>query len=329
MAYAPTLSTFLDANPCPRVEVLFSELPYGVATVTVFRLAGGREFKLRGAVRAPVAGAFVRLDYEVPFGVDATYRAEMFDPDGTSLGFTSTASITVNETGTWVHNPLNPSGAVRVAFRGNAARDLSRPVEGDVFYPMGRRVGVVVAGQRRGLSGVQLDVVTDTLEQADKVADLLGSYSYTTVPTLCFRVGAFDRVRLPRPLFAAVLDVREQDMTYEIGGSTIAFEMQGDEVAPPATGLFISLLTRADVNAYYSSRLALNNDNLTRLGVNRRYDLASGIAPLPEVSYEYPVGSGLYTSGPAMEAPESGMFLTDGYTEDPAGSRLYKVPGVA
>jgi hypothetical protein len=48
----------------------------------VYRLAAGREYLVRGAVKAPVAGALSRIDFEVPFGVEVTYRAEMFDSAG-------------------------------------------------------------------------------------------------------------------------------------------------------------------------------------------------------------------------------------------------------
>jgi hypothetical protein len=327
MAYAPQLTAYASLSGSgPSVEVFFSSLPSGTASVTLYRSAGGRQYTVRGAVRASTAGQFTRRDGEVPFGVAVSYRAEAFNSSGVSLGFTSPASITVDELGTWVHNPLDPAGAVQVMFRESAARDLSRPTEGDVFYPQGRRVGVVVSGQRRGLSGVRLDVIVDDIESADRLQAMLGDYNSDTVPVLCFRIGAEDRVRLPRPLFAAVMDAREQDLTYVLGGSQIVTEMEGDEVAPPAPGLFISLLIRADVNAFYASRADVDAYNLTRLDVARNYGIADGSAPALE-TIEAPAGSGLYTLGQAQQAPESGMFLTTGFTESPAGSGLYTMGG--
>jgi len=272
--YAPTLTPYLDENPAPRVEVLFNSFASGTTAVTVYRLAQGREFRVRGAVRAATAGSLTRVDNEIPFGIDVTYRAEMFNAAGLSLGYTDSAKIRVNVDSMWVHNPLDPRGAIRAMFRATAARSIARPTEGEVFYPMGRRVGVVIAGQRRGVSEVALDLVVDDVATADAFQAMLGDYASTTVPTLCFRLGSKDRVRLPRPFFAATLDVEEQDQTYAIGGETIAYRVKGDEVSPPAPGLLIPLLTRADLNAYYATRAALKADNLTRLAVNRRYDLA-------------------------------------------------------
>lgn len=257
----------------PAVEVLFNSFAPGTTHVDVYRLAEGREYKVRSAVKAATAGALSRIDSEIPFGIPATFRAEMFDTAGMTLGFTDAATVQVDEPNMWAHNPLNPAGGVKVAFRGNAARDLSRPVDGATFYPQGRRVGVVISGHRRGLQGVTLDIIVDTVEDADKFAALVGDYSTTTVPVLCFRLGANDRVRLPRPLFAAVFDPREQDVNYVLGGSQIAFAMTGDEVSPPAPALVIPLLTRADINAFYATRAAVKADNISRLAVNRRYDL--------------------------------------------------------
>lgn len=273
MAYAPVVTTFLDAAPMPRVEVLFSSFAATTAFVDVYRLAEGREFKVRSAVKASTAGALSRIDHEVPFGVPASYRAEMFTAAGVSLGFTDTTSVTVDCPDMWVHNPLDPSGGVRVAFRDSAARSLSRPVEGDVFYPQGRRVGVVVSGQRRGLQGVALDVIADTVADADKFAALVGGYNSTTVPVLCFRLGASDRVRLPRPLFAAVFDPREEDVTYALGGELIGFSMEGDEVSPPTPALVIPLYRNMDLNAAYATNALLNAAHLNNLAVNRHYSL--------------------------------------------------------
>lgn len=274
MAYAPTLTVSLDASPMPRVEVLFSSFAAGTARVDVYRLAEGREFKVRSAVKAATAGALSRIDYEVPFGVLVTYRAEMFNAVGVSLGFTDTASVTLSTADTWVHNPLDPAGGVRVAFRGDAARDLSRPVRGDTFWPEGRRVGVVISGERSGLRGVTLDIIVDTIGDADRFASLVGDYNTTTVPVLCFRIGAADRVRLPRTLFASVFDPREQDVNYNIGGTQIAFAMTGDEVSPPTPAVVIPLLTNADINAAYATNGLLNADHLTNLSINRHYALA-------------------------------------------------------
>jgi len=274
MANSPTITTYLGANPCPRAEVLFESFAAGTVKVTVYRATGLRRYQVRGAVNAAVAGALTRIDFEIPFGVPVSYWAEQFDAGGLPLGETDKTTATLNCWETWVHNPLDPHGATTVQFRTRAAQSIVRPVEGGVVHPQGRRVGVLVSGQRRGVENVDLTVVTDTIEQVDKLQAMFGDYETSIPPILCIRVGGGDQIRLPRPFFAAVLSASEEQVNYTIGmGEQITTAMAGSEVSPPVPGLFIPLLTRADLNAYYLTRAALSADNPTRLSVNRRYDL--------------------------------------------------------
>lgn len=258
----------------PKVEVLATGLSGSVARVTAYRLSGGRETCVSGIIDVPVAAAGSWVDSEVP-AQQATYRLEYFDSGGVSLGFSEQVSITLGFSGVWMHNPFNPDGAVRVTLLDAAAKSLSRPVPGQIVAPRGRRVGVMVSGPRRGLVGAVFDVYCDSLEKSDQVQAFLGDYTSTTVPVICIRPGVdFSRLRVPSPLFLGVLDIAEEGVDLRAGGQATIQRVQGDEVSRPAPGLFIPLLTRADLNAYYATRSALNADNLTRLAVNRRYDLA-------------------------------------------------------
>jgi hypothetical protein len=273
MSYEAILTPYYDAAPRPRVEVLFESFAPGTARITLYRTAQGRAYEVRGAVNVPVAGAFSRIDLEVPFGVEFGYYAFMVDAAGMSLGATTVSQITMSVAQTWVHNPLDPQGATTVEFRGQAARSLVRPSEGEVVYPMGRTVGVLVSGQRRGLSNVDLTVVTDSVDQVDRLQAMLGGYGSTLPPILCISVGAYDQIRLPRPFFAAVLSASEQDDNYVLGGGMITTEMQGSEVSPPSPGIFISLLKRDDIDAFYPTRADIDAGNATRLDIDRRYEL--------------------------------------------------------
>jgi hypothetical protein len=299
MPYAPTLTAYTDASPCPRVEVFFSSFAPGTATVTVYRSAAGRQYEVRGAVRAATAGALTRIDFEAPFNTAVTYRAEMFDSAGLSLGFTDPGTLGdvidgddfedeftdifpggvigtgLMSSGTWLHNPLNPQGAVEVELAASTGAELSRPVPGQVSYPRGRRVGVILAEPRRGLSGLRMDVRCMTLENADRVQALLGGYDDSAVPVLCIRVGARDNgLRIPRPMFMGTLDILERGMDVRWGGTNTLQEMVGSEAEPPVPGLLIPLLKNADLKAYYATNAALIADNLTNADVSRRYDLA-------------------------------------------------------
>ena len=295
--------TVLDASGTygPRVEVVVTGLG-SVAAITVTRSASGRSHQVRGLVRAPVSGAVSRIDFEVPFNVPVSYRAELFDAAGLSVGFTDAVSLPdvirglapsvllapsaalapgeqVVGTGvvsdyTWMHNPLSPEGAVRVNVLASSAQQLSRPVPGSVLYPRGRRVGVMVSEARRGLSGVVFDVTCESDSDADRVQAMLGDYSSTTVPVLCVRGGRDFEARIAFPLFLGALDIVEEDVNVKWGGGVTNQRISGDEVSPPVPGLFIPLLTYADLNAFYSTYATFNSDNASYLAGSRRYELA-------------------------------------------------------
>lgn len=303
MAYAPTLTPYTDAAPCPRVEVFFDAFAPGTETVTVLRMSGGRTFPVRGAVRAATAGSMTRIDFECPFNMSVAYRAEMLDAAGLSLGFTDTATLgdVVDEllpgddvlpandllpfsevvgqglvsAVTWMHDPLHPAGAVPVELYPSTGAEISRPVPGTISRPRGRRGGVVLAELRQGVSGLRFDVVTTDLATADRVQALLGGEDRTTVPVVCVRLGGDERrLRVPQPLFLGVLDIVEVGLTVRWGGGDTLQKMVGDEVDPPVPGLVVPLLTAADLNVFYATAAALNGDNLTAAAANRRYDLA-------------------------------------------------------
>jgi hypothetical protein len=256
----------------PYVEVLVEDLSPNVSYITIHRIAAGRDFSVRGAIVALVSGALSRIDYEVPFNTSCIYRAEMFDSAGNSLGFTIDGSITYTTTDTWIHNPLNPAGGVKVDLLSTSGNTISHPSSGQLVQPIGRSVGVIVSSGRLGYRGFPLQVSTSTLALADSFAALIGDYTTKTVPVLCVRSGT--PIRIPKPFFISALDPQEIALNIDVGGSVIDWDITGDEVSPPSPGVLVPLLTRADLNAYYATRAALNSDNATRLAVNRRYDLA-------------------------------------------------------
>ncbi|WP_336647519.1 hypothetical protein [Microbacterium sp. MMO-10] len=269
----PTLTAFTDASPCPRVEVFFASFAAGTATVTVYRLAGGREHRVRGAVRAPVSGALSRIDFEVPFGVPVTYRAEQFNAAGISLGFTDSSSVTIDSADSWMHNPLDPAGAARVIIGDETAKTITRPTPGVVSRPKGRVVGVVLSEPRQGVTGLQVLVRTSADADADRVQGMVGDDNMP--PVVCIRLGGDDRrMRVPQPLFLSALSVAEIDVNHRWGGSELAHSFEGDEVDPPTPGLYVPLLRRKDLDAFFVTRAAMDASAMKRSDLDRRYDLA-------------------------------------------------------
>lgn len=270
---APTLTAYVDAAPCPRVEVFFPSFDAGTASVTVYRLADGQERAMRGAVRAPTGGTLTRIDFEVPFNMSVTYRAEQFNAAGVSLGFTPSAAVSVASSVSWMHNPLHPAGSAAVFFGDDDDWSLSRPTPGQVVRPLGRRVGVVVSEPRQGYVGLKLVVRTSSGADADRIQAMSGDNGLP--PVLCVRLGSADQsLRIPQPLFVSALDVPEVDMTTRWGGTELAHVVSGDEVDPPIPGLFVPLLRAKDINVSFATAAAVNASALRASDVNRRYDLA-------------------------------------------------------
>lgn len=298
---APILTPYTDDAPCPRVEVFFEDFVPGTTHVTVYRLAHGLDMQMRGAVMAPTGGTLTRIDFECPFNTPVTYRAEQFDASGVSLGFTPGATLGeivdglapstdlapavdlapggevvgtgLISAGTWLHNPLDPQGAMRVILGGTSAQRIVRESPGVVSRPKGRRVGVVLSEPRQGVSGLAIEVHTHTAEDADRLQTMFGDGGMT--PVVCVRLGSdYDVMRVPQPLFLSTLSVPEIDMTYSVGGGWISHLIEGDEVDPSVPGLFIPLLRAADINVSFATAAELNAAHLTAADVNRRYDLA-------------------------------------------------------
>jgi hypothetical protein len=81
-------------------------------------------------------------------------------------------------------------------------------------------------------------------------------------------------MRIPKPLFLGVMDIAEEDLDIRYGGVATAQRMTGDEVAPPTPGLFIPLLTNADLKAYYATNTAMKAAYASNIAMARDYSLA-------------------------------------------------------
>lgn len=281
--YVPvvTLTQFTDANPSPRVLVGVTDLPPAVATVNVTRVAEGRTFKVRGGVNLFGVSAASVLDFEAPFGVLSSYRAEMVDSTGLSIGFTNAATTTLaasllpDTSYVWIHQPLKPSLAILASMRAETASDVVRPSPGQVVVPEGGTVGVRIGGQRQGVTGMNLWIVCQSTSDADEFLSMFGGYTSDFPAVLCVR--SAPPVRIPRTFFASCGDPHE--VTDYSHSPYIVFQMQVDEVAPPSPGLIIPTLRRADIDAAYPTRAARAAAYATRLARDTDYTLAGLSGP--------------------------------------------------
>lgn len=269
-----TLTPMTDPTPCPRMIVLVDDLPTAITTLTLTRAAEGRTTRVRGAVRVPVVSGFQVLDVECGFQVQSDYRAELFTADGTSVGFTPTASATLQVDETWVHNPLDPEGATLIDLSDESGRALTRPVNGDRYYPEQRVLAIFVTGRRLGLQGVDMFFSTDQDDIASRFEAMLGGYDdeNATVPILCVRTPPF--TDFPRTFFAGVLSPKRKPINVHMGGSLREWELSADEAAPPFPGIIVPLLTRNDIDAAYATRNALDAAYPSRLAIDRDFSKA-------------------------------------------------------
>lgn len=227
--------------PCVQVDV--SGLDQTVRTITITRTAAGRAFPVRGAVAARVQGGFTTLDYEAPF-VSAQYQVEQFDKDGATLGFVPAQMVELTSDRTWMHHPLDPSGAVALPNIDTAAKTISRHNVGNIIDPFNRASGVLVSGIRRGLTGLVMDVWAGSVD-IDRVERILDQRP----PVICIRKGGNAALMpIPATLFLGVLAPDLEPHPNAGGG---IYRLTGDEVDPPTWALVTPTLTYADLSVSY------------------------------------------------------------------------------
>jgi len=271
---APTLTAYTDINPWVEVFLSGGDVAVGTVRLRYYRYSEDRVWLVRGGV--DVAPGVAALDFECPFQTQATYRAEQFDATGVSLGFTDAASITLSVSDVWVHNPLVPTGGVSFGSYGlkdGSFDGTSRPTVGEVVYPEGAVVGHRIGSARRGLVSQSVGLAVDSLEQADALQAMLGTYTTAQIGVLCIRTPP--GVRVPRTFFAAVRDPQEVDINVNWGGGERTdFWFTADEVAPPFSGLVVPLLTYDDLDVAYATYALRDAAYATYTEQDRDYSLA-------------------------------------------------------
>jgi hypothetical protein len=266
-----TVTQYLDANPAPRVEVFVADPPAG--TVTITRTADGRTMPVRGAIKHAAGSGVSVIDNDVPFGVQVTYQAELFDTGDVSTGFVTSAATILDVTDCWVHQPLDPRLAVRVDVTGDSADELVRGFDGELVYTDGATVGRWIGGRRHALEGVQLGLETSSTADMDVLQAMFGTYSVDQVPVVCIRTPP-GFLRLPRTLFLAVPKPSENDINIRYGGSMSVLQVTGDESVPPAPALVKPLLSYADTDAFFGTYSAIDAYYGSYLARDRDYDKA-------------------------------------------------------
>lgn len=269
---APELTPDTSGNPFVEVFCNPDDLDPAVARIRLYRFSDNRQWKVRGGW--DIAPGVAALDFECPFGVDASYRAELFDGDGLSLGFTEYATITLDVASVWVHNPLVPAegidlGGAALLDRGARA---TRPAVGGVVYTEGSTVGRWIGNGRRGLVDYPMGFAVETVDLMDRLQAMLGDYTTMQLGVLCVRTPP--PARVPRTLFTAVPDPDEVSIDVQWGGERSEFLFSVTEVDPPFVGIVAPLLTYDDLDAAYATYTARDAAYASYTDMDRDYSLA-------------------------------------------------------
>lgn len=266
----PTLTEDLTGNPW--VEVFFNpaDLDPACARLRVYRQSEGRTWLVRGGV--DIATGVAVLDFEVPFQTVATYRAEQFDVAGASLGYTLSTDITLDVEGTWIHNPLEPTGGIYVEIDDESAPDIVRPTPGELIHTEGAVLPDRIGSRRRAAEGVFVALNIDGATNITRYEEMLGTYERAQLGILCIRTS--DPVMWPRTFFASSPSFLKVDKTIRYAGEWVQIRATCDEVKPPYPGLTLPLLTYDDLDVAYATYTARDASYSTYTDQDRDYALA-------------------------------------------------------
>lgn len=272
----PTVIPQPDGSPVPNVLVVLDDVDPATLVVNLYRIADGRTYLVRGGIRKYAVGGTSVVDWEAPFGVPITYRAEMFsDADATQLiGYTSGTETFLDVREAWFHQPLSPSLAFSPTMLWGTGLDRTRSTPGDLVYTQGAEVASWVGGQRQGLTDVPFALLTDR-DGADEMQAVFGRYGTNQSAVLCIRTPV--DMRIPRTFFAVVQQVKETSLNRPGVGEAVQFDFTATEARPPAPGLVAAALRRMDIDATYPTRDQRVAAYLTRLDRDSDFSLA-GVA---------------------------------------------------
>jgi hypothetical protein len=260
------------ARPIGRLvahaEVTVDAPPAGTASVTVTRRQQRRDFLTRGLVELDVYEDLFGRDFEMGFGLPATYTATAVDRAGVVLAIAESAPVKMDTRPSTVtiHDPTRPAHSLTLALGKNAITGGSRPMGGGVVPIGNRSVPLSISTVRSGWTGLALDVVTYQAAEAEALEALLGGYDDDVGSgVLCFRVAGNVPTLIPRTFFGRV---DQPEPRWWPGGDgngnpRAEWALRATEVEPPAPALADAIVTPADWEAWLRDNYGWEGFNLT------------------------------------------------------------------
>ena len=222
--------------PSPRVKVTFDDLDPATDTVTVWRKADVLA-AVPGTVRAFAVGGYTVDDLWAPHSIELTYYADMFNASGVKIGTTGSSTVTVwgDRAAAVFCDPFDPENSVVVDMDESFGEQLGRKREIQT-YDVGGQV-VSLLGNIGLLEDIDLSVKSDTQEQSDALASVLGQ------SLVLIRLAPFVRPMFPTLLYA-VVQAQVVDAGhlggFQFGGQSATWRVTGTEVTPITSGAAVS-----------------------------------------------------------------------------------------
>ena len=258
--YVPafTVTTKTD-EPCPRAELVVTDLTPTDNVVTFWRTSEGYREPIRGTYRKTVNSGEVVVDYEMPFNRDVIYEIEIVS--GASAGLvisTVTANLPMDRW--WMQDPLVPASAMAVA---SATDDPSVPIftsealaklqytSGVSILPVpGSDLPVAIAGQRMAAAGIPFNMFTQMAESTTALRNLL---KQTAIVLLRPGSGPGSYDGFSGAMYLAVGEASEVATVDQDGVDITEWQLSGQRVAAPTLAVVVPIWTYGEVEALWST----------------------------------------------------------------------------
>lgn len=232
-----------DMSPSPRavIDLDPADLDPATATVTIHQLSRWGDIPVRGYSGRALVGGLVATDYEIPLGVDVTYRVEQFDESGDSRGFALAlpARIDMPDTGhrtigkVVVQDPLAPARAILLDARPGSFAQLEKRRDLQIYDAGTTTLGL--AGLRTLLKDVPFIFTTDTEDQREQLDAILASS--------VILIRAERRTRLPGLFYAAASSIQQIPHDPSLWTDIDDWSFAASEITRPVLAVVVALIS--------------------------------------------------------------------------------------